>query len=116
MPTHVASDCPTVLLHERDTPCPCRPNAGEARPSEVAEQADASGGAGETNGERSWGRSCPRQRAGAKAGDGLAVLEAMKTDNLILCHRDGIVKELLVKGGDTMQIGTPIDVIGPPSA
>jgi acetyl-CoA/propionyl-CoA carboxylase biotin carboxyl carrier protein len=53
--------------------------------------------------------------AGAEvaAGDGIAVLEAMKMENLIPCHRDGVVKEVLVQAGDTVQIGTPIAVIGP---
>lgn len=46
-------------------------------------------------------------------GDSIAVLEAMKMENLIVCHRAGIVKELSVKGGDPVQTGAHIATIAP---
>ena len=42
------------------------------------------------------------------------VLEAMKMENLIVAHRDGQVKSLKVKAGDSVQLGAPLVVIGPP--
>ncbi|MGH9197973.1 MAG: biotin/lipoyl-containing protein, partial [Acidimicrobiia bacterium] len=49
-----------------------------------------------------------------KAGDAICVLEAMKMENLIVCHRDGVVKELRVKAGEAVQTGAVLAVIGPP--
>ncbi|MGH2812888.1 MAG: acetyl-CoA carboxylase biotin carboxylase subunit [Actinomycetota bacterium] len=49
-----------------------------------------------------------------KAGDGIVVLEAMKMENLIVCHRDGLVKELKVKSGDSVSMAALLAVIGPP--
>ena len=42
------------------------------------------------------------------------VLEAMKMENLIVAHRDGQVKSLKVKAGDSAQLGAPLAIIGPP--
>ncbi|HVF12586.1 MAG TPA: biotin/lipoyl-containing protein, partial [Actinomycetota bacterium] len=46
-----------------------------------------------------------------KAGEAVIVLEAMKMENLLLCHRDGVLKELKVKPGDTVTAGTTLAVI-----
>jgi acetyl-CoA/propionyl-CoA carboxylase, biotin carboxylase, biotin carboxyl carrier protein len=88
------------------------------RPPELGTGAGL-GGAGETLAAPMQGtivKTLVGQGATVKAGDGIAVLEAMKMENLILCHRDGVVGEILVKGGDTVQIGTPIAVIRPTSS
>ena len=47
-------------------------------------------------------------------GDPIVVLEAMKMENLIVAHRDGQVKSLRVKAGDSVQLGGPLAEIGPP--
>ncbi len=44
----------------------------------------------------------------------ILVLEAMKMENLIVAHRDGQVKSLKVKAGDSVQLGAPLAIIGPP--
>jgi acetyl-CoA/propionyl-CoA carboxylase biotin carboxyl carrier protein len=49
-----------------------------------------------------------------RAGDGIVVLEAMKMENLIVCHRDGVVKELKVKAGETISTGALLARISPP--
>lgn len=48
-----------------------------------------------------------------KAGDAILVLEAMKMENIIICHRDGVVKELRVKAGEPVQTGALLASIGP---
>jgi biotin carboxyl carrier protein len=48
-----------------------------------------------------------------KAGDPILVLEAMKMENVIACHRDGVVKELSVEAGATVSTGAKIAVIEP---
>ena len=53
------------------------------------------------------------QGASVKAGDNIIVLEAMKMENLIQCHRDGVVKELKVKQGETVPAGAALAVIEP---
>jgi len=45
------------------------------------------------------------------AGETLALVEAMKTYNPIKAERSGVVSEILVKDGDTVEFGTPIIVI-----
>lgn len=50
--------------------------------------------------------------AHVKAGDAVIVLEAMKMENLINCHRDGVVKELNVRAGQTVSAGAQLAVIG----
>ena len=47
-----------------------------------------------------------------KAGDVLAILEAMKMENEIVAPKDGIVKEIKVKPGDSVERGAVIIVIG----
>ena len=47
------------------------------------------------------------------SGEGVVVLEAMKMENLIVCKRDGIVKELRVKAGDSVSTAAPLAVIAP---
>jgi acetyl-CoA/propionyl-CoA carboxylase biotin carboxyl carrier protein len=42
------------------------------------------------------------------------VLEAMKMENMIVANRDGQVKTLKVKAGDSVQLGAPLAIIGPP--
>jgi len=51
------------------------------------------------------------QGAEVKSGDAIVVLEAMKMENLILCHQDGTVKEMKVKAGDTVSSGALLAVI-----
>lgn len=46
-----------------------------------------------------------------KAGEAVIVLEAMKMENLLLCHRDGVLKELKVKPGETVTAGTTLALI-----
>jgi acetyl-CoA/propionyl-CoA carboxylase biotin carboxyl carrier protein len=46
-------------------------------------------------------------------GDGIAVLEAMKMENLIQCHRAGVVKELKVEAGQLLETGALIASIAP---
>ncbi|MEO7803638.1 MAG: biotin/lipoyl-containing protein, partial [Actinomycetota bacterium] len=46
-----------------------------------------------------------------KAGDAVIVLEAMKMENLIVCQRDGVIKELKVKAGATVPAGAQLAVI-----
>lgn len=46
-----------------------------------------------------------------KSGDAILVLEAMKMENMILCHRDGIVKELKAKAGETVSAGATLALI-----
>jgi len=49
--------------------------------------------------------------AEVKAGEAIAVLEAMKMENVILCHQDGRVKELRAVAGDTVAQGAVIALI-----
>ncbi len=46
-----------------------------------------------------------------KAGDAILVLEAMKMENQITCHVDGVVKEIRVKPGQTVSIGAALAVV-----
>ena len=46
-----------------------------------------------------------------KAGDPVLVLEAMKMENQISCRVDGVVKEIRVKPGQTVGVGTELAVI-----
>lgn len=48
-----------------------------------------------------------------KAGDAILVLEAMKMENLIVCHRDGVVRELKAKAGDPVATGAILATITP---
>ncbi|MDR2770267.1 MAG: hypothetical protein LBB08_02340 [Rickettsiales bacterium] len=45
-------------------------------------------------------------------GDTLCLVEAMKTFNPVKADRDGIVADVLVKDGDTVEFGTPLVTIG----
>ncbi len=47
-----------------------------------------------------------------KAGQVLAVLEAMKMENEIIAPHDAAVLQVLVKTGDKVDTGTPIIVLG----
>ncbi|MGI8425655.1 MAG: acetyl-CoA carboxylase biotin carboxylase subunit [Actinomycetota bacterium] len=49
--------------------------------------------------------------AEVKAGETIAVLEAMKMENMILCHQDGRVKEIKAAAGDTVSQGAVIALI-----
>ncbi|MEX2553354.1 MAG: acetyl-CoA carboxylase biotin carboxylase subunit [Actinomycetota bacterium] len=46
-----------------------------------------------------------------KAGDPIMVLEAMKMENMITCHIDGVVKEIKVKAGQTVSVGGELALI-----
>ncbi len=46
-----------------------------------------------------------------KAGEAILVLEAMKMENQIVCHIDGVVKEIKVKAGQTVALGSELAVI-----
>lgn len=57
--------------------------------------------------------------SGVKAGETIIVLEAMKMENMIQCHRDGVVKEIKVAVGDTVSQGAvlaEIDAVEPETA
>jgi propionyl-CoA carboxylase alpha chain len=43
-----------------------------------------------------------------KAGDTLAIVEAMKMENVLRAERDGIVKAVFVKKGDSLAVDAPI--------
>jgi acetyl-CoA/propionyl-CoA carboxylase, biotin carboxylase, biotin carboxyl carrier protein len=49
-----------------------------------------------------------------RAGDLVLVLEAMKMENHISAHRDGLVTALHVGGGDVVNAGDPLATIGAP--
>jgi acetyl-CoA/propionyl-CoA carboxylase biotin carboxyl carrier protein len=51
-----------------------------------------------------------------KAGDAIVVLEAMKMENLIVCHRDGVVQEMKVGAGESVATSAVLAVIAPPSS
>lgn len=55
---------------------------------------------------------CVREGQHVHRGQKLAVLEAMKMENEILCEMDGIVKELFVHKGDSVLEGAKIASIG----
>ncbi len=46
-----------------------------------------------------------------KSGQAIIVLEAMKMENMILCHSDGTLKELRVQAGETVSAGATLAVI-----
>jgi acetyl-CoA/propionyl-CoA carboxylase biotin carboxyl carrier protein len=46
-----------------------------------------------------------------KAGDAILVLEAMKMENQIVCHMDGVVKEVRVQAGQTVALGSELAVV-----
>jgi acetyl-CoA/propionyl-CoA carboxylase biotin carboxyl carrier protein len=46
-----------------------------------------------------------------KAGEAIMVLEAMKMENMITCHIDGVVKEIRVKAGQTVSVGSELALI-----
>jgi acetyl-CoA carboxylase biotin carboxyl carrier protein len=49
--------------------------------------------------------------ATVKAGDTVALIEAMKTFNPVKSERDGVVKEILVQDGQAVEFDTPLIVI-----
>ena len=49
--------------------------------------------------------------AAVKAGDTVALVEAMKTFNPIKSDIDGVIKEILVADGSAVEFDTPIIVI-----
>jgi acetyl-CoA/propionyl-CoA carboxylase biotin carboxyl carrier protein len=46
-----------------------------------------------------------------KAGDAICVLEAMKMENSILAHTEGVVEELKVSAGQSVETGATIAII-----
>jgi acetyl-CoA/propionyl-CoA carboxylase biotin carboxyl carrier protein len=46
-----------------------------------------------------------------QAGDAIMVLEAMKMENMITCHIDGVVKEIRVKPGQTVSVGSELALV-----
>lgn len=46
-------------------------------------------------------------------GQGIVILEAMKMENEILAPIDGVVKEIAVSEGDTVEAGSPLFVVEP---
>jgi propionyl-CoA carboxylase alpha chain len=42
------------------------------------------------------------------AGDGIAVIEAMKMENLIRTPRDGVICTLHAQAGDTLEVAQPV--------
>ncbi len=46
-----------------------------------------------------------------KAGDAILVLEAMKMENQIVCHMDGVVTQVRVKAGQTVALGAELAVV-----
>ncbi|MDR3208466.1 MAG: hypothetical protein LBT45_01300 [Rickettsiales bacterium] len=44
-------------------------------------------------------------------GDTLCLVEAMKTFNPIKAPRDGVVSDILVKDGETVEFGTPLIIV-----
>ena len=49
--------------------------------------------------------------ASVKAGDTVALVEAMKTFNPIKSDKDGVVKEILAKDGAAVEFDQPIIII-----
>lgn len=47
-----------------------------------------------------------------KAGDTIAVLEAMKMENPIVAPKEGVISEIKVKKGDTVDGGAIIAILG----
>jgi propionyl-CoA carboxylase alpha chain len=43
-----------------------------------------------------------------QAGERLAVIEAMKMENILVAAQDGTVKELLAKQGESLSVDQPI--------
>jgi len=48
-------------------------------------------------------------------GQGLVIVEAMKMENDLKAHRAGVVTSILVKPGDTVDVGTPLIEIETPA-
>ncbi|HEX2179309.1 MAG TPA: biotin/lipoyl-containing protein, partial [Actinomycetota bacterium] len=46
-----------------------------------------------------------------KAGDAILVLEAMKMENQIACHVDGVVTEIKVRAGQTVALGAELAIV-----
>ena len=51
------------------------------------------------------------QGAAVKSGDILVILEAMKMENEILAPRDGVVAQVVVTKGSTVDTGAPLVVL-----
>ena len=47
-----------------------------------------------------------------KQGDTLCIIEAMKLMNEVTAERDGVIQEVCVKNGDTVEFGTVLFLIG----
>ena len=47
-----------------------------------------------------------------KKGDTLCIIEAMKLMNEVTAERDGVIKDICVSNGDTVEFGTVLFLIG----
>jgi len=47
-----------------------------------------------------------------RKGETLCIIEAMKLMNEVTAERDGVIKEICVQNGDTVEFGTPLFLIG----
>ena len=75
------------------------PEKAAARHLQAAALPDAGSGQGD-----------PRQRPGqeVKAGEALCVVEAMKMENILRAERDGVVKSVKAKPGDSLAVDAVI--------
>ena len=76
------------------------------------------GGVGETITAPMQGtilRTLVAEGAPVSVGDPILVLEAMKMENMVVAHREGVVKALRVAAGDSVQLGAALAEIGPPA-
>ena len=91
-----------------------RPTAAPA-PAQAAKPAAPSGGPGVKVVAPMPGKIISVKVAvgdSVKNGQEILVMEAMKMHNPVLAGSDGVIKELLVKAGDSVQAGTVLAVIG----
>ena len=62
------------------------------------------------DGDLAWGVVCDGM-GGAKAGDVLVILEAMKMENEIMAPHDGTVAQVVTSKGATVDTGDPLVVL-----
>ncbi|MFN2611312.1 MAG: acetyl-CoA carboxylase biotin carboxylase subunit [Actinomycetota bacterium] len=89
------------------------PSSGKPKPPDLS-KASRNTGTGETLTAPMQGtivKTLVEVGAPVKAGENIIVLEAMKMENMIHCTRDGVLKELKVKQGETVPAGAALAVI-----